>query len=176
MRAPCTSVNDASGPTIQRSKRNGPVVIGALIPESGKALPPARIQNTCEAQRYLLPGVRGRLRLVGGTRQPAAAAVNRLLLDAPWRVRHCGVRPHQQRHLGVTLCVGPLRNAVFTLLSVRAPVRLPRQLDAWAWQGNTGRLIGPDMRMRSRPAVGQADGEAQGAGSHPGARSRRLPS
>jgi len=31
-----------------------------------KALPPAKIQNTCEAQHYVLPGDRWRLRLVGG--------------------------------------------------------------------------------------------------------------
>lgn len=36
-------------------------VIGALIPESGNALPPGRIQYTSEA-----PHVRGRLRLLGG--------------------------------------------------------------------------------------------------------------
>ncbi|MGW1800008.1 hypothetical protein ACWCQN_29640 [Streptomyces sp. NPDC001984] len=41
-------------------------MVGALIPESGNALPPGRIQNTCEAQHYVLPGVRGRLRLLGG--------------------------------------------------------------------------------------------------------------
>ena len=39
---------------------------------------------------------------------------------------------------------------------VRTPVRQPGLSDAWAWQGNTGRLIGPDMRMRSRAPVGQA--------------------
>lgn len=72
--------------------------------------------------------------------------------------------------------VGSLRDAVFTLLSIHTPVRLPGHSDAWAWQGNTGRLIGPDMRMRSRAPVGQAGWEAQGAGSHPGAHSRRLPS
>ncbi|MGW5433010.1 hypothetical protein ACWET9_38380 [Streptomyces sp. NPDC004059] len=36
-------------------------VSGALIPESGNALPPGRIQYTSEA-----PHVRGRLRLLGG--------------------------------------------------------------------------------------------------------------
>ncbi|WP_406175088.1 hypothetical protein [Streptomyces sp. NBC_00996] len=40
-------------------------VIGALIPESGNALPPGRIQYTSEAPHYVLPGVRGRLRLLG---------------------------------------------------------------------------------------------------------------
>ncbi|MFD9223514.1 hypothetical protein ACFWDI_26740 [Streptomyces sp. NPDC060064] len=32
----------------------------------------------------------------------------------------------------VTLYVGRLRDAVFTLLSIRTPVRLPGQSDAWA--------------------------------------------
>lgn len=41
--------------------------MGALIPESGNALPPGRIQNTCEAQRYVLAGIRGRLRMPGET-------------------------------------------------------------------------------------------------------------
>ncbi|WP_236652063.1 DUF1931 family protein [Streptacidiphilus neutrinimicus] len=36
------------------------------------------------------------------------------------------------------------------------------QSDAPAWQGNTGRLIGPGMRMRSRAPVGQAELETQG--------------
>lgn len=72
--------------------------------------------------------------------------------------------------------MGPLRDAVFSPLSIRTSVRLPGQSGAWAWQGNTGRLIRPDMRMRSRAPVGQADWEAQEAGIYPGARSRRLPS
>ncbi|MFE6958394.1 hypothetical protein [Streptomyces sp. NPDC057696] len=38
-----------------------------LIPESGNYLPPGRIQNTCEAQHYVLAGIRGRLWLPGGT-------------------------------------------------------------------------------------------------------------
>ncbi|RSN16933.1 hypothetical protein DMH25_05150 [Streptomyces sp. WAC 01325] len=75
-----------------------------------------------------------------------------------------------------THCVRPLPDAVGTLLSIRTLVPPPGQSDAWAWQGNTGRLIEPDMRMRPRGSVGQAGWEAQRAGSHPGARSRRLPS
>ncbi|MDQ0578357.1 hypothetical protein QF030_000535 [Streptomyces rishiriensis] len=63
---------------------------------------------------------------------------------------------------------------VLRLLPSATPV--PHLSDAWAWQGYSGRLIGPDMRMRSRAPVGQADWEAQGAGSRPGARSQRLPS
>ncbi|MFE2184856.1 hypothetical protein [Streptomyces sp. NPDC059455] len=39
-------------------------MIGALIPESGNALPLGRIQYTSEAQHYVLPGVRERLRLL----------------------------------------------------------------------------------------------------------------
>ncbi|MFF7140560.1 hypothetical protein ACFZB5_04880 [Streptomyces nodosus] len=153
-------------------------VIGALIPESGNALSPGRIQYTSEAPHYVLPGVRGWLRLLGGmvrVNRPRllftglsrafpgvfATAAFGLISSVIWRVTHG---------------VGPLRVAVFTLLSIGTPVRLPGQSDALAWQGNTGRLIGPGMRMRSRAPVGQAYWEAQGAGSHPGARSRRLPS
>lgn len=62
----------------------------------------------------------------------------------------------------ITLYVGPLRDAVFTLLSIRAPVRLPGQSDTWAWQGNTGRLIGPDMRMRSRVPSARLNGKPRG--------------
>jgi hypothetical protein len=46
---------------------------------------------------------------------------------------------------------------------VHRAVRPPS--DAWAWQGNTGQPIGPDMRMRSRTPVGQADWQAQRTGS-----------
>ncbi|MER5669122.1 hypothetical protein [Streptomyces mirabilis] len=152
-------------------------VIGALIPESGNALPLGRIQYTSEAPHYVLPGVRGRLRLLGRlvrVNRPwllftglsralpgvFATAAFGLMSSDIWRV---------------TLYVGPLRDAVFTLLSIRTPVRLPGQSDTWAWQGNTGRLIGPDMRMRSRVPSARLMG-SPGAGSHPGARSRRLPS
>ncbi|MGY0057418.1 DUF1931 family protein [Streptomyces sp. LZ34] len=134
-------------------------VIGALIPESGNALPPGRIQYTSEA-----PHVRGRLRLLGRlvrVNRPwllftglsralpgmfATAAFGLMSIDI-WRV---------------TLYVGPLRDAVFTLLSIRTPVRLPGQSDTWAWQGNTGRLIGPDMRMRSRAPSARLNGKPRG--------------
>ncbi len=97
-------------------------VIGALIPESGNALPPGRIQYTSEAQHYVLPGVRGRLRLQGGIvrvnrpwllftglseRSLACSPPRRLISSDIWRV---------------TLYVGPLRDAVFTLLSITALV------------------------------------------------------
>ncbi len=54
---------------------------------------------------------------------------------------------------------------MFTPLSLRTPVRLPGQSDDWAWQSNTGKPIGPGMRMRSRAPVAQAGEEAQGAGT-----------
>ncbi|MEU1456694.1 hypothetical protein [Streptomyces avermitilis] len=94
-------------------------VIGALIPESGNALPPGRIQYTSEAPHYVLPGVRDRLRLLGGLVRAStgpgccspsspehlpgvfATAAFGLISSDIWRV---------------TLYVGPLRDAVFTLL------------------------------------------------------------
>jgi len=55
-----------------------------------------------------------------GPRKPAQAAAHGPLPSARRRVRHRDVRPRQQRHLAGHLCVGPLRDAVFTLLSIKA--------------------------------------------------------
>lgn len=106
-------------------------MVEALTPESGDTLPPGRVQNTCEAPHHVLPGVRGWLRLLGGM----------VRVDRPWLPFTVlsralpGVFATAAFGLirsdiwQVTLYVGPLIDVVFTLLSIRTPVRLPRQSD-----------------------------------------------
>lgn len=94
--------------------------MGALIPGSGNSLPPGRIQNTCEAQHYVLAGIRGRLRMPGGT-----VRVNRpWLLSTGLSRALAGVFATAAFGIvstdiwRVTLYTGPLRDAVVTLLSI----------------------------------------------------------
>lgn len=102
-------------------------VIGALIPESGNALPPGRIQYTSEAQRYVLPGVRGRLGLLGGM-----VRVNRLWQRHPAGHPSRGAAPRRGVHPAVDRRAGRLAGRL---------------------AGRRPRTVGPSAR-RDRPAAG----------------------
>ncbi|QDO43541.1 hypothetical protein FNV62_40285 [Streptomyces sp. RLB3-17] len=113
---------EGSGPRRDRSADPGvrprPATRKDPVHQRGTALRPAR--------------VRGRLRLLGGmvrVNQPwlLITGLSRALAGVFATAAFGLIRSDIWQ---VTLYTGPLRDAVFTLLSIRTPVRLPGQSDA----------------------------------------------